>query len=73
MQEEKRYSYLTIVKLLAPFRSMKHSRNTLEMQFLVYKAVRATLLPFMYFRRAGAPVSCIWHIIYTALWVAVLQ
>ena len=50
MQTEKRYSYLTIVKLLTPFRSMKHSRGSLEMQFVVYKAVTATLLHSMYFR-----------------------
>ena len=48
MQAEKRYSYLTIVKLLTPFRSMKHSRNSLEMQFVVYKAVTATLLHAFY-------------------------
>ena len=50
MQAEKRYSYLTIVKLLIPFRSMKHSWDRLEMQFAVYKAVTATLLHSMYFR-----------------------
>ena len=50
MQTEKRDSSLTIVKLLTPFRSMKHSRDSLEMQFIVYKAVTATLLHSMYFR-----------------------
>ena len=44
MQAEKLYSYLTIVKLLTPFRSMKHSRDSLEMRFVVYIAVTAPLL-----------------------------
>ena len=50
MEAEKRYSYLTIVKLLTPFRSMKHSRDSLEMQFVVHKVVTVTLLHSMYFR-----------------------
>ena len=51
MQAERYYSFLTIVKLLTPFMSMKHSRDSLDMQFAVYiKAVTATLLHSMYFR-----------------------
>ena len=50
MKAEKRYSYLTIVKLLTTFTSMKHSSDSLQMQFVVYKAVTATLLHSMYFR-----------------------
>ena len=50
MQAEKRYSYLIIVKILTPFRSIKHSRDSLKMRFVVYKAVTATLLHSMYFR-----------------------
>ena len=73
MQAEKRYSYLTIAKLLTTFRSMKHSRDSLEMQFLVYKTVTATLLHYMHFRWNGVPLSCIWHSIYTALRVAIVQ
>ena len=42
VQAEKSYSYLTIFKLLTPFRSMKRSRDSLEIQFVVYKAVTAT-------------------------------
>ena len=59
MQAEKHYSYLTIVKLLTTFRSMKHSRDSLEMQFIVYKAATATLLHSMYFCWNGVPLSCI--------------
>ena len=50
MQAKKPYSSLTIVKLLTPFKTMKHSRGSLEMQFIVYKPVTATLLHSMYFR-----------------------
>ena len=51
MQAEKRYSYLTIVKFLTTFTAIKHSSDSLEMQFVVYKAVTATfLLHSMYFR-----------------------
>ena len=50
MQAEKRYSHLTIAKLLTTFTSMKHSSDSLEMEFVVYKAVTATLLHSMYFR-----------------------
>ena len=50
MQAEKRYSFLTIVKLLIRFRSLKHSRDRLEVQFVVYKAATATLFHSMYFR-----------------------
>ena len=38
MQTEKRYPYLTIVKLLSPLKSLKHSKDSLEMQFVAYKA-----------------------------------
>ena len=44
MQSEKLYSFLPIVKLLTHFRSKKHSRDSLEIQFTVYKAVTQTLL-----------------------------
>ena len=73
MQAEKRYSYLTILKLLIPFGSMKHSRDSLEMQFVLCKAITVTLLHSMYFRWNGVPLSCIWHSVFTALRVAVLQ
>ena len=68
MQTEKCYSYLIIVKLLTLFRSMKHSRDSLELQFVVYKAVTATFLHSMYFCWNSA---IIWHIhsIYTVLWL----
>ena len=49
MLAETRFSYLAIVKLLTPLQSMKHSKDRLEMQFVVYKAVTAALLHSIYF------------------------
>ena len=73
MQAEKRFSYLTIVKLLTPLQSLKHSKDKLKIKFVVYKAVTAVLLHSMYFYWNGMPLSCIWHSIYTAILVAVFQ
>ena len=48
MQAENDSSYLIFVKLLTLLRYLKYSKDTLEMQFIIYEAVTSVLLCSMY-------------------------
>ena len=44
MIAENLYSYLIIVKLLTPFRFLKHSQDSLKTQFVIYEAITACII-----------------------------
>ena len=73
MQAENRYSYFIIAKVLISLRSLKHSKNGLEKQFVIYKDITAVLLRSIYSHSNRVLLSCIWHNIFLALRVVLLQ